>query len=89
MPHIKSIQKLVVPSKSNEGDGITLFLTICLLIAMSALVVSLDLIMKYCKKLKFIKNIVLITDALGHIDWSGSEEIAQQINAENINLSIL
>ena len=63
--------------------------TVAYQIVMSALVVGLDLIMKYCKKLKYIKNVILITDGHGHVDWSGSEEIAQQVNEENINLSIL
>jgi ATP-dependent DNA helicase 2 subunit 2 len=56
---------------------------------MSALVVGLDLIMKYCKKLKYIKNVVLITDASVPIDWNQSDEVAQQINAENIKFSVL
>src|SRR5436190_926057 len=56
--------------------------------AMSALVVGLDLLMKYCKRLKYIKNIFFITDGRGTTDWSQVDEIAQQINAENIKLSI-
>jgi ATP-dependent DNA helicase 2 subunit 2 len=57
--------------------------------AISALVVAVDLLMKYCKKLKYIKNIILITDAQGDVNWDGSEDIAQQINELSINLSIL
>ena len=56
---------------------------------MSALVLGLDLIMKYCKKLKYIKNVILITDASVPIDWSQSDEVAQQINAENIKILVL
>ena len=56
---------------------------------MSALVVGLDLLMKYCKKLKYIKNIFFITDGRGVTDWSQVDEIAQQINGENIKLSVL
>ena len=56
---------------------------------MSALVVGLDLITSYCRQLKFIKNVIMITDAEGYIDWSQSEDIAQQINRENIKFSIL
>ena len=56
---------------------------------MSALVVGLDLIMRYCRKLKYIKNVVVITDGRGATDWSQRDEIANQINQENINLSIL
>src|SRR5271169_3949182 len=58
-------------------------------LAMSALVVGLDLLMRYCKKLKYVKNIILITDGLSKVDWTDSEDIIQQINQENINLSVL
>ena len=56
---------------------------------MSALVVGLDLLMKYCKKLKYIKNVIMITDGNGTVDWGQVDEIAQKINAESIKLSIL
>jgi ATP-dependent DNA helicase 2 subunit 2 len=58
---------------------------------MSALVVGIDLIMKYCKHLKYIKNIVMITDGEGHVEWDQEETnaIAQQINDQQIKLSIL
>jgi ATP-dependent DNA helicase 2 subunit 2 len=57
-------------------------------IALSALVVAVDVIMKYCKHLKYIKNIIMITDGKGAIDWSEQDAIAQQINRENINLKV-
>jgi ATP-dependent DNA helicase 2 subunit 2 len=45
--------------------------------------------MKYCKHLKYIKNVVLITDGRGATDWSQRDDIADQINREHIKLSIL
>jgi len=57
-------------------------------IALSALVVAVDVIMKYCKHLKYIKNIIMITDGKGATDWSEQDAIAQQINSENINLKV-
>ena len=57
-------------------------------IALSALVVAVDVIMKYCKHLKYIKNIIMITDGKGAVDWSEQDAIAQQINSENINLKV-
>jgi hypothetical protein len=45
--------------------------------------------MKYCKKLKYIKNLTIITDGMGATDWSEYDEIAQQINKENVKLSVL
>jgi ATP-dependent DNA helicase 2 subunit 2 len=56
---------------------------------MSALIVGIDLITNYCKQLKWIKNVIMITDGLGHTEWDQIDEIAQQINDENIKLSIL
>jgi ATP-dependent DNA helicase 2 subunit 2 len=57
-------------------------------IALSALVVAVDVIMKYCKHLKYIKNIIMITDGKAATDWSEQDAIAQQINSENINLKV-
>lgn len=45
--------------------------------------------MKYCRHLKYIKNIVLVTDGKGRVDWGGVEDVAQQINTQNIKLSVL
>jgi len=56
---------------------------------MSALVIGLDLIMKYCRHLKYIKNVIMITDGRGSTDWSQSNEIAEQIKKESISVSIL
>jgi ATP-dependent DNA helicase 2 subunit 2 len=56
---------------------------------MSALVVGIDLVLKYCRHLKYIKNLIMITDGRGHIDWSGSDDITLQIKKENIAVSIL
>ena len=77
MPQIRSIQKLCNPGNTDNGD------------ALSALVVAVDVIMKYCRHLKYIKNITMITDGKGTTDWSEQDPIAQQINNENINLNIL
>jgi ATP-dependent DNA helicase 2 subunit 2 len=73
----------------NRGDGFLLLNHRVTVLAMSALVVGLDVLMKYCKKLKYIKNLILITDGHGAVDWLETDEIARQIKAENINLSIL
>lgn len=88
MPQIRSLLKLLIPQKTNKGDGFP-FTIMTHRIAMSALVVGLDVLMKYCKRLKYIKNLILITDGYGFVDWSETDEIARQIRAENINLSIL
>lgn len=86
MPQIKSIQKLCVPHKANHGDGIPP--SSLLTAALSALIVGLDLLMKYCRNLKYIKNLIIVTDGQGAIDWRESDDVAQQINQVGIKLSI-
>lgn len=88
MPQIGALKTLLTVQKTNKGDGIPRAKR-SLRLAMSALVVGLDLIMKYCKHLKYIKNVVVITDGRGATDWSQVDDIAEQINREHINLSIL
>jgi len=88
MPQLRSIKKLCVPSETNKGDG-NRFQESALKLAISALIIAVDMIMKYCRHLKYIKNIVLVTDGKGQVDWGGVEDVAQQINAQNIKLSVL
>jgi ATP-dependent DNA helicase 2 subunit 2 len=90
MPQIRALKELLVVQRTNKGDGTHPVFTIGLTTsAMSALVVGLDLIVKYCRHLKYIKNIVMITDGRGSTDWSQRDEIAEEINGQSINLSIL
>lgn len=59
-------------------------------IGMSAIVVAIDMIMKYCRKLKYIKNIVYVTNGTGNtIDPSGLEDICGQMMNENIGLTVM
>jgi ATP-dependent DNA helicase 2 subunit 2 len=88
MPQIGALKTLLTVQKTNKGDSIPRSRR-RLRLAMSALIVGLDLIMKYCRHLKYIKNIILITDGRGVTDWSQVDDIAEQINREHIKLSIL
>lgn len=47
------------------------------------------MIVAYCKKLKYRKKIVLVTNGLGVIDNEEVDEIAGKIKEENIDLVIL
>ncbi|KAK6529171.1 ATP-dependent DNA helicase II subunit 2 [Arthrobotrys megalospora] len=77
MPQIRGLKKLLGPSRTDQGDGI------------SALVVALDIIEKYCKKLKYIRNIVLLTNGTGTFDFDGVSDIVEQIKEHKINLTVL
>lgn len=47
------------------------------------------MITKYTKKLKYIRKIILVTDAQGSIEADGIEDIALKIKAEGIELMIV
>lgn len=47
------------------------------------------MITAHCKKLKYIKNIVLVTNGTGSFDPDGLSDIAAQLKAEKVNLTIL
>lgn len=47
------------------------------------------MITKYTKKLKYIRKIILVTDARGSIEADGIEEIASKMKAEGIELMIV
>lgn len=71
------MQEKLVPSRVDVGDGI------------SALCIGIQLIMLHCKRLKFIRNICLVTNGRGSFDMDEVEQIKEQIKAEGINLTIL
>lgn len=47
------------------------------------------MIVKHCKKLKYIRKIVVVTDGKGAMDAEGIEGIVGKIKEENIDLVIL
>lgn len=50
---------------------------------------AVDMIVAYCKKLKYKKKIVLSTNAMGDIGSEDLDEIAKKLKDENIQLVIL
>ncbi|RJE17177.1 hypothetical protein PHISCL_10486, partial [Aspergillus sclerotialis] len=57
--------------------------------AISSIVVAVQMIVSHCKKLKYRKKIVLVTNGLGTIDNDELDQIAGKIKEENIDLVIL
>nr|AYJ71529.1 Ku family DNA helicase [Purpureocillium lavendulum] len=77
MPALRSLQTSIKPSKTWSGDAI------------SAIVVAVDMIDTFTKKLKFIRRIFLITDGEADMDADDVGDIAQKMNDSNIQLTIL
>ncbi|EMR10549.1 hypothetical protein PNEG_01255 [Pneumocystis murina B123] len=73
---IKELKKQLIPSNTDVGDAI------------SAVIIGIDLISKYCRNLKYIKNLILITNGESDMNFSDLEKIAYQIRYMSINFSI-
>ncbi len=58
-------------------------------IAISALVIAIQMISDHCKKLKYRRKIVLVTNGRGPMDDDGLEEIMKKITDDSIELVVL
>jgi ATP-dependent DNA helicase 2 subunit 2 len=94
MPQIRRLCKLIKPSNTDKGDGMyTYVLPVfkhtydCK--AISSLILAIDMITRYCKKLKYKRKIVLATDGNGSMDPDGIDGIVNKIKEENIELVVL
>jgi len=78
-PGMKVLQKLIKPSNEVTGDAI------------SAIALSIRMILDFTKKLKYKREITLITDGLGFmdIDEEDVQAIADQLNVSEISLKVL
>ena len=77
LPDLKRLQTLIVPSQTDRGDAI------------SALVVAIEMIAAKCKKLKYRKSIVLITDGTGAMDFAEIQPIVERISEFEIKVIVL
>ena len=77
MQHLRDLQSKIKPSDVGDGDAI------------SAIVVAMEMIVRFCKHLKYAKKIVLMTDAMATIDGDQVEHIYKKINDEGIELVIM
>jgi ATP-dependent DNA helicase 2 subunit 2 len=71
------LPKKLVPSLKSHGDLI------------SGLVVAMDAIAEYCRHLKFIKNIVILSNCATPLDFAGIDGIIDKLVEMKVNLSIL
>jgi len=53
------------------------------------MVVAIQMIAKHCKKLKYRRRIVLVTNAEGSIDADDSSEITKKIVGDGIEIAVM
>ncbi|KAI9672756.1 MAG: ATP-dependent DNA helicase II subunit 2 [Alyxoria varia] len=77
MPGLREVKEHLIPSSTNKGDAI------------SALVVAIQMIHSFCKKLKYTRKIILVTNGDGSVDDDGLGDIVAKIKEDGIELVIL
>lgn len=74
---MRELKEEIKPSGTENGD------------AVSAVVIAVDMIQTFTKKLKYKRRVYLITDGLGPIDADDVDDIAKKINSDGIELIVL
>ncbi|KAL4881131.1 ATP-dependent DNA helicase II subunit 2 [Aspergillus karnatakaensis] len=77
MPDLQQLGKDISPSKTDKGDVI------------SALILAIQMIITHCKKLKWKRKIVLITNGMGRMNSENIDDIVEKIKEDNIELIVL
>ena len=77
MPSLTTLRESIKPSKTWSGDAI------------SSIVLAVDMIDTFTKKLKWVRKIYLITDGQGAMDADDVGDIARKMNDSNISLTVL
>jgi ATP-dependent DNA helicase 2 subunit 2 len=58
-------------------------------IAISSIVIAMQMIITYCKKLKYKRKIVLVTNGTGSMSNEGIKSIISKLQEDNIELVIM
>lgn len=58
-------------------------------LAISALILAVQMIITVCKKLKYKRKIVLVTNGQGRMSSEGLDQITEKIKEDNIELVVL
>ncbi|RYP47782.1 hypothetical protein DL768_006191 [Monosporascus sp. mg162] len=74
---LKNLQGKIKPSNTDSGDCI------------SAIVLAVDMIEKFTKKLKYRRKIVLVTDGEAPVDGDDLDDISAKIKSCDIQLDVL
>ncbi|PLB45703.1 ATP-dependent DNA helicase II subunit 2 [Aspergillus steynii IBT 23096] len=77
MPDLRQLGEDIKTSNTDRGDAI------------SAIVLAVQMIITYCKKLKYKRKIVLVTNGQGRMSSENLDEIMKKIKEDNIELVVL
>ena len=58
-------------------------------VAISAIVIAIQMIINYCKKLKYRRKIVLVTNGRGTLDADDTSDIAKKIKEDGMELVVM
>ena len=90
---MKELRPKVNVSDTADGDGIHMSLasenSLLMKQAISAIVIAIQMITKHCKKLKYKRKIVLVTNGRGSMDAEDVSQITQKIKADGIELVVV
>ena len=53
------------------------------------MIVALDMMTKFCKKLKYEKKIYVLTDAYSEMNIDGAEQIVSTLKDDNVQLNVM
>ncbi|KAK5240832.1 ATP-dependent DNA helicase yku80 [Cryomyces antarcticus] len=77
MPELRNLRSLVRLSNTDDGDAI------------SAIVIAIQMIDNQCKKLQYIKKIILVTNGRSVMDDEDVPQIVSKLREDNIELVIM
>lgn len=77
MSSLRNLQAVIKPSNTETGD------------ALSAIVVALQMLSTFTKKLKYTRRVYLITDGNAPIDADGIDHIIEKANEDGVEIIVL
>ncbi|KAI9929275.1 ATP-dependent DNA helicase II subunit 2 [Aspergillus wentii] len=77
LPDLRKLHEQIKPSSSDRGDAI------------SAIILAIQMIITHCKKLKWKRKIVLVTNGQGRMSSENLDGIVEKIKEDNIELAVL
>lgn len=95
MPDIRRLRDAIKPSQTNRGDGRCPLTSLIdcietyLISAISSVIIAIQMINTYTKKLKYKRKIVLVTNGTGPMNNEQLEEIQKKIEDDGIELVVL
>lgn len=85
MPDLRKLRQVIKLSDTDSGDGTVLIYRMDHIyylthrVAVSAIVIAVMMIINKCKKLKYRRKIVLVTNGLGDLDMDQADAIVEKL----------